>query len=298
MALDTTNGASLTQEQVQKVLVQPLEKKSVFLAAVPSRNVFNSNGSPVRVPKLPSPTSPEWIAENEQITEKNPQFDEITLLPSNMKSVKTITRFSNELARQSVVSLDQALRTRLVRDVAGTLDNALLNGEGTADGNGNVTPTGITNYAGVQEMAAVGVPTLDDLHDAVGLALGAEVDPEGGLRWVMNSRDFVNLRKIKDTQNRYQLTPDPTAPGKYVLLGYPVTITNRLPANGGVGTNESEIVLADFGQIAVARDLAPSVTVLSERYADFDQQALRVVTRYDAAPMNPEAVVVLRGVTE
>ena len=33
-----------------------------------------------------------------------------TLLPSTMKTVKTITRFSNELARQSVVALDAALQ--------------------------------------------------------------------------------------------------------------------------------------------------------------------------------------------
>lgn len=289
MPASTQNNSALTQEQVQKVLVQPLEKKSVFLAAVPTPNVFNSNGSPVRVPKLPAPTSPDWIAENEQITEKNPQFTEITLLPSTMKSVKVITRFSNELARQSVVSLDQALRMRLVRDVAGVLDNALINGDGS-----NNTPVGIVNYEGVQEMLAVGVPDLDDLHDAVGMALGAEVDPESGLRWMMTSRDFVNLRKIKDNTDRYQMTPDPTVKGGYTLLGYPVTITNRIAVDE---TEESSIVLADFGQVAVARDLAPSVTVLTERYADYDQQALRVVTRYDAAPMNEDAVVVLRGVT-
>lgn len=46
----------------------------------------------------------------------------------------------------------------------------------------------------------------------------------------------------------------------------------------------------------MARDLAPSITVLKERYAEFDEQALRVVTRYDAAPVNPEAVVVLSGI--
>jgi HK97 family phage major capsid protein len=56
-------------------------------------------------------------------------------------------------------------------------------------------------------------------------------------------------------------------------------------------------VLADFSQLAVARDLAPSVKLLDQTYADFDQQAIRVVARYDAAPLNPQAVVVLRGVT-
>jgi hypothetical protein len=56
-------------------------------------------------------------------------------------------------------------------------------------------------------------------------------------------------------------------------------------------------VLADFSQIAVARDLSPSVKILDQTYADFDQMAIRVVARYDAAPLNPQAVVVLRGIT-
>ncbi|WP_299051582.1 phage major capsid protein [uncultured Nocardioides sp.] len=287
-----TNGTTLTNDQVKKILIQPLEKKSVFLAAVPKSNVFNSNGSPVRVPKLPDPTNPDWVGENELITEKDATFNEITLLPSNMKSVKVITRFSNELARQAVVDISESLKLRLVRDVAYKMDDALLNSTGA-----NNTPVGIRKYPGIQSMAAVGKPTLDHLHDAVGLALGADVDPEGGLRWMMNSRDFVGLRKLKDSQNRYQLQPDPTEPGKYLLLGYPVTVTNRIPKNGGTGTNESEVVLADFSQIAVARDLAPSVTLLTERFAEYDQQALRVITRYDAAPMNPAAVVVLKAVT-
>jgi hypothetical protein len=43
--------------------------------------------------------------------------------------------------------------------------------------------------------------------------------------------------------------------------------------------------------------MAPSVTVLKERFAEFDEQALRVVARYDAAPVTPEAIVTLTGIT-
>jgi len=53
----------------------------------------------------------------------------------------------------------------------------------------------------------------------------------------------------------------------------------------------------DFSQIAVARDLAPSVTVLDQTFGDYDQQAIRVVARYDAAPLNAQAVVALSGIT-
>jgi HK97 family phage major capsid protein len=281
MAVDTTNATELTAENVQSILVQPLETASAFLASGP--RIFDS-AQPVRIPKMGGPTDPDWHGENEQITEVDPDFDEIELLPSTMKSVKTITRFSNELARQSVVALDSALRDRIVKDVAGKLDGQFF----SAGGDGIETPQGILAYADTQELdlasAALG---LDDLHDAHGLALAANVNMSG-LRWVMRPSTFTDLRKLKDGDDRYQLQPDPTADGVFRLLGVSVTVTDRLPAGN--------VVLADFSQIAVARDLAPSVRVLTERYADFDQQAIRVVARYDAKPLNSESVVKITNI--
>jgi HK97 family phage major capsid protein len=294
MAVDTVNAPELTAEQVQKILVLPLESKSVILSS--GVQMFPTNGSPIRIPKLGGPVAdPGWTGENELIPERDVEFDEILLMPETMKSVKTITRFSNELARQAIIALDSVLQARLVKDVSDKIDNAFLSGDGNDGGAPFTSPLGLLNMADTQEMLAVGVPTLDDLHDADGLVLGADVDI-AKVRWFVTSRDFVALRKIKDTQQRYQLTPDPTVAGGYSLLGHPVTVTNRIPANGGAGA-ESSIILADMSQVAVARDLSPSVTVLRERYADYDQQALRVVARYDIGALNAEAVVVLRGVT-
>lgn len=292
MASSTANSPELTAEQVQKILVEPLSAASVFLAAGP--RIFDTNGSPVRVPKLLSMTDPSFHGENELINEVEPDFGEVTLLPSTMKSVKSITRFSNELARQSVVALDAALRDKMVRETAEKLDTAFISGSGA--GAGTSTPLGMLSYAGVQAMPGIGAPSLDDLHDAVGLLFAANVDPTR-CRWFMASRDFVGFRKLKDASNRYQMQPDPTQAGAFSLLGIGVTVTNRIPSNGGAGTNESSVVLADFSQIAVARDLAPSVKILDQTYGDWDQMAIRVVARYDAAPLNPQAVVVLRGVT-
>ena len=77
---------------------------------------------------------------------------------------------------------------------------------------------------------------------------------------------------------------DITSGPTYRLFGIPVTVT-KLP--------EGTAVLADVSQVAVARDEAPSVTILSERYADYDQIGIRVVTRYDLGLLHPEAVIVL-----
>ena len=291
MPTGTATVPELTAEQVQRILVQPLEDRSVFLNAGP--RIFDTPGSPVRVPKLVGMTvDPTWIGENQAIPDTTEMdTDEVVLMPETMKSIKIISRFSNELARQSIIGFDAALRDRLVTDVANVMDNALLSSTVT-DG---TQPLGLLNYVGTQSMAAVGVPSLDDLHDAIGLMFAASVDTTR-VRWFMTSREFVNFRKLKDTTNRYQLQPDPTQAGQYTLLGIPVRVTNRIPQNGGLNADESSIVLADFSTIAVARDLAPSVTVLSERYADFDQIGIRVVTRYDAAPLLPEAILVMRGV--
>lgn len=280
MAVSTTTASELTREQVQSMLVQPLEQASSFLASGP--RIFDS-ASQLRIPKMGGATTPAWHGENEQITEQDPTFDEVVLLPSTMESVKVLTRYSNEMARQSVVALDAALKDRLVRDVAATLDAQFW----SATGDGISLPQGVLAYTGTQELPLTAALTLDDLHDAHGFALAGNVNM-AGLRWVMTPDQFVELRKLKDTTDRYQIQPDPTQDGVFRLLGAPVTITSALPAGN--------VVLADFSQIAVARDLAPSVKVLDQTFGDYDQQAIRVVARYDAAPLNPDAVVKITGI--
>lgn len=289
MTVTTVTAPELTREQVAAILVKPLEAVSVFLASGP--RIFDTAG-PLRIPKLGGPvTDPGWTGEAEPIPERDVDFGEIKLMPSTMKSVKVITRFSNEMARQSVVSLDQALRDRLVRDVAAKIDGQFL----SASGDGTTTPKGLFAWTGTQTLAVGGALTLDHLHDAEGLVLAANVDP-ARVRWFMTSREFVRLRKVKDTSGKYLIQPDPTEGGAYRLLGHGVTVTNRITDASGT-PNTGRAALVDMSQVAVARDLAPSVKVLDQTFAGTDEMALRVVARYDVAPMNPEAVVKLTGIT-
>lgn len=293
MALDTDNSSQLTTEQVRRILVEPLLGQAQVLAAGP--RVFDSNGSPVRVPTLKTYNLAEtgtgasasyWVGENSQITGADADFDEVTLLPSGLKSIKTLHRFSNELARSAVVDVASALQGAVVRRVALALDEAFLTGTGDND-----TVEGITHWDNVQEITGVGASvTFDTLLEAEEKALTANASPSC---WFMSSRDFARFRKAKDLQDHYLLTDDVTSPGTYRLVGYPVKITNALLAQDG----SSSIVLADMSQVAVGRDLAPSVRILDQTFGDYDQLALRVVTRYDIKPLNAEGVVVLRGIT-
>lgn len=102
----------------------------------------------------------------------------------------------------------------------------------------------------------------------------------------------------KDLEDRYLIEPDVHVAGQYRLFGVPVLVTNRIPDDAKVPeTPTGRAALVDFSQIVVARDVAPSVKVLDQTFGDYDQQAIRVVYRLDAAPVNPVAVIVLTGLT-
>ncbi|WP_168706622.1 phage major capsid protein [Gordonia paraffinivorans] len=275
---ETTANSELLADQVASLLVQPLEAASVVLSSGPT--IFDTSGV-LRIPKLVSGATPGFVAEGGLIADDaDVTFDEIVLMPTERKSIKTILKYTNELVRQSVIGIDAVLKQRLVKDVSDALDTALLTGDGTSD-----SITGIIHQPGVQD-ADLDIEDPDSLLDAIALCHAAEVTPN---RWIINAEDFIELRKVKESAGsaKYVLEPDLTADATYRLFGIPVTVTNKLP--------QGTALLADFSTVAVARDIAPSVTVLTERYAEYDQVGLRVVTRYDLGLLHPEAVVVLGG---
>jgi HK97 family phage major capsid protein len=278
----TGSGAELTREQVVGLLVEPLMAQSVVLAAGP-RMFETSGGAPVRIPLIDyyaigtgvGASATYWHGENELIEESDPDFGEVTLLPSSLKSIKVLHRFSNELARLAVVNIANALRDAMVRRVALAVDRAFLLGEGT-----NNTVRGLVNLPGIQTLP-YGTLEVDDLIDAEGLALAANASPSC---WFLNPAAWTALSKQREGAGtgQYLLQPDPTQAGVMRLRGLPAYPTTQLPA----GT----IILADMSQVAVARDVDASVKLLDQTYGDYDQLALRVVTRMDIAALNPEGI--------
>lgn len=271
----TATNTALLQSQVANILVQPLEAASIVLSS--GVRVFDTAG-PLRIPKLTAGASVGFVAEGASIPEADVSFGEVSLMPSTLKSLKVLIRFTNELLRQSVLGLDAVLRQRLVTDVSNALDTALLTGAGTSN-----TIKGLINQTGVQT-GTLNTADADSLLDAVALASAANVTPN---RWFISGADFIALRKLKEAtgSKKYLLESDVTSGPTYRLFGIPVTVTNKL-ATG-------KAVLADTSQIAVARDIAPTVKLLDQTFATTDEQAIRVVTRYDIGLLHPEAVIVL-----
>lgn len=273
--LTTSSIPTLLDEQVQHLLIQPLEAASVVMNA--GARIFDT-AAPIRIPRLTGSSDPAWVGEGELIPDAAATFDEVKLMPTDRKSVKSLIRFTNEAVRQSVIGLDQVLKDRLVNDVAAKIDTAFLTGDGK---NGSVT--GIINQAGVQT-GTLDASDPDSLLDALALASAAEVTPT---RWYLSGADFITLRKVKDSSKKYILEPDLTSDVTYRLFGVPVTVTNKLAA----GT----AVLANMSEVAIARDTAPQIKILDQRYAEYDETAIRVTARYDLGLLRPQGVIVLKA---
>ncbi|MBN7452617.1 phage major capsid protein [Mycobacteroides abscessus] len=276
MALGTGDIAELLNDQVSSLLVQPLEAQSVVLSS--GVRIFDSAGV-LRVPKLTGSSAVGFVAENAQIPDTaTTTFDEVVLMPTERTSLKVIERFSRESVRQSVIGLDAVLKARLVKVVGDALDDALLKGAGTSN-----SIKGIINQTGV-ETGDFDAADPDTILDGIATLNANEVTPN---RIFLSGADFAAMRKIKETtgSKRYLLQPDPSRAAGHTLFEVPVTVTNKLAAG--------KAIIADMSTVAVVRDTAPSITVLSERYAEYDQLGLRVTTRYDLGLLLPEAVAVL-----
>ncbi|KQH79401.1 capsid protein [Mycobacterium gordonae] len=200
------------------------------------------------MPRIASGASAGFYAAGAQISESNASFDEVQLLPSSLKGIKSLTKVSNELIRQAthtVGALDTVLSTRLVTDVSNVLDAALYDGTGASD-----TIKGILRQTGITT-GTLDLTEVDSLIDGLAAAQGNHVAPT---HWVMTPASFAAIRKVKvgSDDNRYVIEPNTIQNGvNFQLLGLPVIITDYIPA----ASAKKRVALVDFSKVALSANL-------------------------------------------
>lgn len=275
-----SGNTALTASQVSSLLIEPLRQQSSFLAAGPT---IIDSASPVRIPRIASNASASFLAAGEQISQSNPTFDEVQLLPSTLKGIKSLVPYSNELLRQSVVALETVIRTELVTLHSNALDAAMWDGAGTSN-----TIKGIFRQSGIAT-GTLDLTDPDSLIDAIATAQGNKVNPT---HWVMTADSFAKLRKLKvgEDDARYLFDPATIQNGTaFQLLGLPVIITDNIPK----ASSKARVGLVDFSKVIVARDVDAEVRILVELLGDYDSVAIRAVSRWDANLLQPLGVTLL-----
>jgi HK97 family phage major capsid protein len=224
MSLDTISNATFTQDQVMRMLIEPLRNQSTYLRQ--GFPTFTSNGEPIKVPSLTTIGTATFTTQGSAIAEATASTSEVELLPSTVWYVKRILRMSNEVVRQAVIGVQSAFSTALVNDVAEVLDKALWAG-GTATSG---SPIGMLNFTGSTNAGTVAGTALasGNLYDVEEYALVNKLEADA-LAWGISPKNFTRIRKMTDNYGARVLQPSLAAGAPGTLLRHPYTVTNHVP---------------------------------------------------------------------
>lgn len=270
-------GSFLLPSRVSGMFIDLARAASVIVPAGAQTIIFEDGQ--LTIPRITADVTAAWRAEGAAISESDPTFDAISVTP---KSLGAMVRVSNELLADAPQHAGQMIQASLVGALGVALDAAALRG------NAANTPKGI-RYANVQTLAATATGvTWGDLSKARGLAMAANATPSA---IILAPQVEAYLDLSKDSQNRWL----PPTPG---VVGIPRFVSSSVPTNLGAGTNESEVYVGDFSQIAIMLRQRIEIHAAAEASDAFskNQTLVRAILRADVAVYRPASFVVLTAV--
>lgn len=295
-AIGSSSDVFVAQEQAT-IWFDRLRNASVFLQAKPI--IIPVADTQLNVPRVVGSATAQMLAENTAITPSDP-----TLTPAVSLVPRKATLFnlvSNEALNDSTPSLQEVLATEFQRTMGTLLDTQYLTGNGSAPNlRGAQNFTGQTTVANGANGTQLSTQTnLDLFAGPVGQLQSLNADMSRAA-WFIHPLLWSFVRKIKDSQGRYQLQPWGVAPERDIattLFGIPVYISANMPSAQTVGTSTdcSTVILADMSQIVVGMRQDLQIQMSQDYAFNADQTAIRLIARTDVQPINAAATVVITG---
>jgi HK97 family phage major capsid protein len=211
-----------------------------------------------------------WRLENAVVPESDPTFDGVVFIP---RWLGVIVRCSRELLMDSV-NVDQMLARAFAGSMAVAVDKAALTGSGTAP-----EPRGITNTAGVGNVAITTTLKYDDLLTALTTLGTANAGPATGM--ILSPSNYYTLAKLKGAPDGQYLAPP-------LVVMPPMFQTTSLPNSTAIVGNFNDLL---FGFRAEMR-----VEVLREVFVGNFQQGFLTWLRWDVGLAHPASFVTVTGI--
>ena len=269
-------GGFLVPDELEQAIIDLRAKFGKFRA---NTRVLNMSRDTLLINRIAGGLTASFVGEGSSITETDASFDQVSLVA---RKASTLTRYSRELAEDSVVNLGDFLAGEVARAFANAEDEAGFNGDGSS-GNGGIV--GLKNAVGSAGQKtgsgnAYSELTLADFTGTVGLA-PEYVFSQGTPKWYMSTQFYhtVVLDLLADAGGNTNLT---LAGGVAVpsLFGYEVVLADVLPK-----TEANSQLCAYFGALELGTtmgDRRPTEIAVSEdRYFESDQIGVRGTTRFD-----------------
>lgn len=292
MAASSGTGQFIVPEQYVAQIIELLRSKLVTLT-LGVQIMDGLTSAPIDIPKMTGGSTGYWVNENNEITQSNLTFGQITMSP---RQVGAIVVLSNRLLRMSNPSAETIVRNDMAACLAHSVDYAVLRGSGVAG-----QPLGIANTPGINtnEFGTNGaVPTWDNFFD-MEYELDADNALDGSLGYCFHPAIRRVLVKTKipqyseDTGGAYMVQPVTNAKIQD-WLGYPFVTTTQIPIDltyGTTGTDCTEIYFGNWSECIVGQWGGLELMASDVAGGSFEkvQTMVRIVQEVDVAIRHAES---------
>jgi HK97 family phage major capsid protein len=198
--------------------------------------LHTDSGENLQIPTTTAHSTAALVAEAAAIGASDPAFAQRTL---GAYKYGVLIQVARELLDDTAVDLEGYIAMQAGRAVGNAFGTDIVIGNGSSKPNGlmNQTTLGVTGGTGV-----TGAFTADNLID-----LYYSVIPQYRGRstagWLLADSTMANVRKLKDSQNRYLFEPSLVAGAPDTLLGKPI---NTDPNVASVAVNAKSVAFGDL----------------------------------------------------
>lgn len=299
----TTPGSVLVPTDYGPEIIELLRDATV-IRRLATRHIGMPNGN-ITIPRQTAGSNAGYVGELVARDVTDLDLDDIKL---SAKKLMSVTSLSSEMLDDNAYGAEALARDDLIQGMAQKEDEQLIRGAKSA-----TEPTSVKEVADdasrTQAAADIsgqsGATLVQTIGDDLGVCelnlIEANVPVNDGT-WLMAPRTWNFLKRLRDA-NGNKVYPE-MSQGE--LDGYPFHLSNKIPKNLGVGTNESELYFLSpnqfiFGDKMEIELLATNVGSyqdggnLKSTFAN-DSIAIRALARSDFAVRHPEGVFYLSGV--
>jgi len=243
------------RKELIKDLVDPLKMRGIVNVVPMKRDIM-------QIHKLGSRPTVRWTSENAAKSTTTADFSQKTLTAHKMASIM----YASEELVEDCDTLDVVqMIIDLFADAMSVEEQRVI----TA-GSGAGQPTGLTN-CNITAVTCVGNLGFDDI---INLIYDLPSQYRRNAKFLINNINIKELRKLKDSDNRY-IWQEPVSAGQPATLhGYPVIENNWVP--------EAEIYFGDFKMgywLGDRKRMTVTVSKEAGQAWDNDQIGIRVVER-------------------
>ncbi len=298
-ATDAAGGVTIPRAQSDQII--ELLRPMVAVRALGAR-VMPMPAGQVRDAQLTGSATASYGVENGAAIESQQTFGSVD---KAFKTLKALVPVGNALLRHSNAAVAALIRDDLLQVMALREDLGFMRDAGAAN-----TPFGLrfwTPIANWQDAVA-------NTQAVVELALRRVVSRVEDANvmmvspgWIMRAATRNFLASLREPNHGSYLFPSLQRNGDGTLMGYPIKTTSQIPANLGIGTNETEVYFADFNEVMIGDAMTVTIATSSEAaYVDQggntvsafqnDLTLMRAISEHDLAPRHVEALAGLNGV--